>query len=187
MNIAASEFVKRQTANSPFSHYNGPWQDVVNLVEKHWENQTHGYRDGVVLVLVPVDHFFSGVCELNEGDALGGIYKARQEGETPRKTTWKVGGKKMPAQYVEIILYSHGVLAENHEQSSDADWEILSVNASPEPHPMPQMSGSLIANHLGLSGGTDTKMSDEEFVQSLKKSIEFWQDKILAEPKPSHL
>ena len=91
--------------------------------------------------------------------------------------------EKMPAKQVEIVLYHKDVLAEDNERSTDADWEIVSINASPVKGDMPIAPGVLMANHFHWSGGTVTNMSDEEFVKQLKISAEWWIDKCLLEPR----
>jgi hypothetical protein len=112
-----------------------------------------------------------------------GEYKARRDGEDPRKSTYALTGSKMPARSVYVVLYSHAVLAEGNENETDADYEIVSVNASPTEEEAPIPTGALIANHLGLSGGTKTNMTDAEFVALLRKSVEYWKDKALAAPE----
>ena len=86
---------------------------------------------------------------------------------------------------VYVVLYSHAVLLEGKENETDADYEIVSVNASPTVEDMPIPTGALIANHLGLSGGTATNLSNDDFVVLLRKSIVFWKDK--AQAAPEHL
>lgn len=194
--IAVSEFVKRQTPESEFSHFEGTWEELLTVVSQAFANKhiSHGYRDGVVLVDVPVVcmrpgpvplTFYTNIIQLQEGDKLAGEYKCRQPGEEPRRSMWVVGGKKMPAQSVQIVLYRHDVLAANNEHSSDADWEIISLNASPFPagEEMPMSAGTLMANHFQVSGGTATNMTDSEFVAALKKSFMFWRDKANAAPQ----
>jgi hypothetical protein len=180
VSIAVSEFVKRQTPESRFSHFEGEELDLIILVQHNWDKRKPGYRDGVTLVPVPSKHFYSGIVQLKAGDKFAGVYEARQEGEDPRKSTWVVGGKKIPAKQVDIILYRHDVLAENDEQSAETDWEIISINASPTEEEVPIPMGALIANHLELSGGTATKMTDAEFVTQLRKTVLWWGDKAMA-------
>jgi len=191
--IAVSQFVRRQTKESEFSYYDGKWEDLVKLVTTHFPNALLGYRDGVCLVSVPVNdfytsvvQFYTSVVQLNEGDELEGVYLPRQTGETPRKRVWKKNGQKMPAKYCEIVLYRHDVLAENNEQSCDADWEIISINASPEggvpEGGIPLTVGTLLANHFQDSGGTATHMSPEKLVHALRVSYFYWKDKINCKP-----
>jgi hypothetical protein len=182
MKIAISDFVRRQTEKSQFSHWTLFDDELIALVESNFSKAKKGYRDGVCLVPVPPKGFYSSVVKLEPGDKLAGVYEARKEGETPRKSVFSVKRNKLPAVSVDIVLYSHETLAENNEQSCDADWEIISINASPTEDEMPIPTGALIANHLKLSGGTDTKMSDSDFVALLRKSVEFWSDKALCSP-----
>lgn len=183
--IAVSEFVTRQTRNSRFSHYEGDWDAVLALVKEHFGAAATGYRDGVVLVPVPPEGYRCGVVFLQEGDKFSGTYEARREGEEPRKEVGVIareGQVKLKAKSVNIVLYRHDVLAEDDGRSSNAEWEIISVNASPEEGEMPIHPGTLMANHFQLSGGTKTNMSNDEFVEALRKSVHYWKDKSLLLP-----
>lgn len=192
MTVVVSPFVKRQTRESQFSHYDGSWEDLAALVETHFSNAVQGYREGVLIVSVPPDKFCSGIVQLQESDVLVGEFKRRTPDEEPRKEICvcfserflAMGIVKQPAQLVQIILYSHAVLAENKEQSCDADFEIISINASPQLEEVPMPVDTLIANHFRFSGGTQTNMTDSEFVEALRKSAIFWKDKALLSPRP---
>jgi hypothetical protein len=180
--IQVSQFVLRQTWESKFSHYDGPWESLVEVTQLAFNNGyvEFGYRPGVVLVSVPAEGFFSGVVQLEEGDTLGGAFESRKEGEEPRKSIVAGHGKgKIPAHHVDIVLYSHEVLVENNEQSCDANWEIISINACPTEEEMPMHPDTLMANHYQISGGTATGMSNDEFVAALEKSFIYWQDKAM--------
>lgn len=181
--VHISKFVRRQTAESPYSHWT---IDDATLIARVVRSASigwckPGYRDGVMLVQIPVDGLYSSVTQLKEGDLLIGQYLPRQKGEEPRKSSFVIGDKT-PAKRVDVVLYSHAVLAENNEQDSDADYEIISVNASPTNEEIPLSVGTLIANHFELSGGTSTKMNDSEFVSALRNSVMFWKDKALVAP-----
>lgn len=180
--IAVSEFVRRQTPESEFSHYAGTEKQLLDLLDANWHKAVQGYRDGVITVSVPPKGFFSSVVQLTPGDRLEGVWEPRQNGEEPRRKMWAIRGQKTPAARVDIICYRHDVLAEGNERSSTADWEVISINACPTNEQMPMTAGTLIANHLLLSGGTDTRMSDSEFVQALKHSVEYWKDKAMIGP-----
>jgi hypothetical protein len=78
------------------------------------------------------------------------------------------------------VLYHRDVLAENDEDSTGADWDIISVNGSPTTEPMPIHPDVLIANHFQLDGGTATGMSAEVFEAALRESVLFWKDKAIA-------
>lgn len=178
--IAISDFVRRQTPESEFSHWTLTDEELLAKVHANFDKAKAGYRDGVCLVPVAPEGFYSALVVLEEGDRLEGSYRARKAGEEPRKSTRVVDKKKSPAASVDIVLYRHDVLAENDEQSCDADWEIISVNANFMEGEMPINVGALIANHFELSGGTATGMSDSEFVAQLRKSVLFWKDKAFA-------
>jgi len=182
--VAVTSFVRRQTAQSQFSHWTISDKDLIGRVVNNIEKSHPGYREGVILVPVEPEGFFSADAVLKSGDTLMGEFVPRREGEEPRKSVF-VAGDKSPAQTVWVVLYAHHVLIERNENETDCDYEIVSVNASPTvdsvPPPMPPET--LIANHFGLSGGTATNMNDSEFVKSLRDSVMFWKDKVHVRPK----
>ncbi len=184
MQIHVNSFVKRQTKESEFSYYDGPWEDIVARVEKNFEKVMKGYRDGVVLVSIDPTNCYSAVCKLKKGDKLVGEYKSRKEGETPRKSIQVLGGQKTTAKAVDIVLYSSKVLAEDGDNELPPDeenWEIISLNARPTREPQPMSVGTLMANHFGADGGTATHLTDSEFVLALRECYEYWKDKALAQ------
>jgi hypothetical protein len=182
MKIIANEFVKRQTPESRFSHFEGEWNDLVHAVRWHWESRTAGYREGVICIAVPPIGFYSGVVCLKSGDKLLGGFEPRQDGETPRKFVTATGSEKIPAESVEVILYSSKLLDEGGDNDlppEDGNWEIISINASPTEGKMPIDPMVLMHNHFGSDGGTDTHMSDPELVRALRESFTFWKDKAM--------
>lgn len=182
--LAISNFVRRQTKESPFSYFDGTDDELTKIILRNWIKAKQGYRDGVILIPVEPDKFYSSVFTLSEGDWWITRFEPRQEGEEPRrqvKTVFDEQGNtrtKTPAKTVDIVLYRHDVLAENNEQSSDATWEVISINARSTDGEEPIRPMTLIANHFQLSGGTATNLSSEEFTQKLKESVLYWKDKI---------
>ena len=63
--------------------------------------------------------------------------------------------------------------------NADADWEIISINASPVIGEQPIHPETLCANYFGEDGGTETNMSPEEFTEALRASREWWSDKAM--------
>ena len=183
MNIVVNDFVKRQTPESRFSHFEGSWEDLLKSVWwGFWADQSPGYRPGVVCVRLSPIGFYSGVISLKAGDTLSGGFKSRQPGEDPRKFITALEGEKAIAKSVQIILYSSKVLSEDNDNQlppEDGNWEIISINASPEEGEMPIDPSVLMHNHFGSDGGTDTHMSDAEFVSTLRESFRFWSDKAM--------
>jgi hypothetical protein len=42
MKIACNEFIKRQTKESKYAHFNGTWAELEALTETHFDNQQKG-------------------------------------------------------------------------------------------------------------------------------------------------
>jgi len=187
--FAIHSLVTRQTPDSDFSHFEGSVDELIELVRENFDQAKPGYRDGVLVVPVPPQHFYSAVTVLEAGDKLVGEYKSRQEGETPRiemrveRPDW-LG--KPEAKSVDIILYSHDTLAEDDDAETDADWEIIAINAFPdEETDAPINPITLMHNHFGSDGGTKTNMSPEEFEAALEKSFKYWTNKAMIRIVPS--
>jgi len=181
--VGINSFVKRQTPTSRFSHFTGTDDELLVLIQQGWEQAKPGYREGVILVPVKPTGFFSSVVKLEEGDTLTGVYEARREGEKPRKAVTASGRSKMPAQAVDVVLYSSKVLAEDEDNElpvGDDSWEVISINASPDLSDPPINPTVLMHNHFGSSGGTQTNLNDEDFVAMLRESFVYWSDKALA-------
>jgi len=183
--IKINDFVRRQTADSEFTHYEGDLEDVARMALEYYHQAKPGYREGVCLVPVPPEGFFTGIVKLSEGDKLEGGYVARRPGEEPRKTirASNEGKSKMPAAAVDVILYRRDVLEEGGEDHTGADWDVISINGRPMEDEMPIAPMTLIANHFELDGGTSTGMSPEEFEKTLRESVLFWKDKAMLAPK----
>lgn len=192
-----SEFVRRQTPASEFSHTSLPDAEVLARVASNWHRAKPCYRKynpetgtddkgllygGVVAIPVDADGFLSSVCTLREGDRLVGEFAARRPGETPRQSVQALGGVKTPAASVDVIMYHRDVLAEDEPGEYSAEWEIISINASPEPEgvEVPIEPMTFLHNHFGSSGGTASGLSDSEAMALLRKSFLYWNDKAKA-------
>ena len=180
--IALNDFVLRQTSDSRFSHYNGSWEKVVQLATDNFDRWMSGDRSGVIKIPVPPEGFFSSLIEVDENTKLKVTYEARREGEVPSKKIVAITGEKLPAKYVELILYAHDVLRVEKENSTDAMWEIISVNASPYEGGDPITPGALMRNFFGEAGGTKGHMMDGEFIEQLRESRAFWHNKVMYDP-----
>jgi hypothetical protein len=193
--VAFNSFVRRQTVESEFSHWVLTDNALLNRIQSaaYAGDYTPSYRPDVVAVHIEVRHleFYTGVVVLKEGDKLVGEYKARRPGETPRKSLYVAAQQsytprrmteKAEATHVDIILYHHGALAENNEHETECDWEIISVNARDTAEEQPIAPGVLTANYFCDDGGTDTKMTPEEFCAQLKVSREYWKNRAMVMP-----
>ena len=197
--VAVNSFVRRQTADSKFSHFGGSEHELVGLVLKNFERAMPGYRDGVILVPVPPEKFFSGVVEVTESTPLQATFGARRKGEAPYIDVVAVGGDKLPAQAVDVVLYRHDVLGDEATECPGchrlgmwpplnemagcpqtcevcggtghrAKWEIVSLNARPTAEVEPMTPMAMARNFLAMAGGTKADYTAEEFA----KAIVYW-------------
>jgi hypothetical protein len=128
--IGVSEFVRRQTPESRFSHFVGTWDELVVLVTDCFGKAIQGYRDGVLRVPVHIAFlggdgtpwFFSSLVEVTGETKLEVNFEARQPGEDAFIMT-KARGPKEPAAAVEVILYRKDVLGD--EATTGCDWKVL--------------------------------------------------------------
>ena len=169
--IKTSEFVKRQIKNSRYSYFDGTWEELEKLTEDNFHNYTDGYRAGVVLVPISPERFYTSLCKIDDNSIFETKFESRREGEASRKVTLLKNGKKSKAKFVNIVLYRYDVLLENNENSTEARWEIVSINASlvkNEPmHPM-----TMARNMLNEVGGTKATYTGQQFAEALW----FWKD-----------
>jgi hypothetical protein len=182
MQIHMNTFVGRQTPESRFSHFEGEEGALIDLVVSNFDTAREGYREGVLEVDVNPVGFRSGVAMLADGDTLTGAFEARRNGEDPRKVVVVNGREKLPAKSVTVILYASTVLAEdtsNELEAVEGNYEVVSINANPFDGDEPIDPMVLMHNHFGSTGGTDTNLSDEDFVALLRTGFEFWKDKAM--------
>jgi hypothetical protein len=194
--VAVSEFVKRQVEESKFTHFNGTWEELRDVVELNIDNHSKGYRDGVILVKMPNPEMFScSIVNIEEGLKNGWIeridskFEERREGELPYLQIFAYG-EKQPAKRVDVVLYRHDVLEEGDEASSDAEWEIISINGSPTENEVPMNNTTRARNILVQEGGTDVKLEDKSkeeliaFIKDMAESSTFWKSHIMVQPEP---
>lgn len=170
MRIGVNEFVKRQVVDSSFSHFEGTWEELAELTNKHFDNNEQGYKDGVLLVNVPSEKFKSALIKVTEETKLIATCKPRQEGEMPVIVVEALEGEKSQAKLVQVILYRKDVLTENNEDTTDCDWEIVCFNAFPTEEIMPMSPNTMMRNYLHLEGGTKGDFSSEDFAWSIYHS-----------------
>ena len=168
MKVAINEFVRRQTAESRFTHFEGTWDELVELVEGNFHKAIAGYRDGVMLIPVPAEKFFC-VGELQEGKTYEAVFAPRREGEDPYLQVQN-DDHKQPCRVVEVVIYRHDVLAEDGDATTDAEWEIISLNGRTSEEPEPMSPLAMARNFLGLQGGTKGEFTAEDFA----KAIVYW-------------
>lgn len=185
--VAAGEFVKRQTPESGYSHFEGTWEQLEEMVAhrisrpEYKDVITPGYKDGVILVdMAPHAHWFhSAIVDLKEETKLTANYAPRRIGEAAFIRV-SAKAKKQPALYASVVLYRHDVLAENNERETDAEWEIVAIKARVTEEEEPMDPYTMARNFLHLKGGTKGDFTAEQFA----KSIVYWNNHCMTTGKP---
>lgn len=188
--VACGEFVKRQTPESGYSHFDGTWEHLERVVEYHMQLPafvTSGYRDGVILVNLSEEDnmpgdgvsFYSAIVKLNEDTKLTANFSPRRFGEDPFIRI-SAKAKKQKAKYASVVLYRHDVLAENNERETDAEWEIVAIKARVTEEEEPMDPYTMARNFLHLKGGTKGDFTAEQFAQS----IVYWNNHCMTTGKP---
>ena len=184
MKIKCSTFVKRQTAESPFSFLADPigktadWRTLEVHIEECLEEPAKldatakdGYKPGVVVLSIPPDfagfRFYSGITVLTETTPLRARFAARRAGEAAFVEVQAIG-RKTEAVAVDIILYSRALLIEEGEiPDVDTDYEIVSINARTSVEPEPMLPMAMARNFLALPGGTKAEYTAAQFAEAI--------------------
>jgi hypothetical protein len=178
--IGISEFVLRQTAESQFTHFNGDWEELRQMVTKVLIENTmkliEGYRKGVILVPVAPDRFYT----YTDFPMFVGMKMSCEWAKTsgreyePAKLQVKILEPKIKCNYVDIVLYKRDVLEEDGDSVTGAEYDVISINGrlKKEPHPMDPMT--IVGNWLHLKGGTEMKgKTEKDVLNMLCESIMF--------------
>ena len=177
--VSVNKFVQRQVKDSGKSYSDGLTFDQI---AQHAQDQLangnykHGYRDGVILVQINnnlIHHFICPFVKIDERTELRAHFVRRRPEEEPYIQIRAISNTPLKTSSVELILYRHDVLAETNEQTTDADWELISFHAIPEGlEDMPMGPVSMMRNQLQLTGGTKAYYKSEKWAESIK----FWQE-----------
>ena len=177
--VSINEFVRRQIKGSGKTYADGL---SFEKISQHAQNQLSsgnympGYRDGVVLVQTDhnlLHHFICPFVRITEETKLKATVARRRPEEETYIQIRALNGIPLKTNSVDLILYHHDVLAETNEQTSNADWELISFHAIPESIPdMPMGPVTMMRNQLQLKGGTKAYYQSEKWAQSIK----FWQE-----------
>lgn len=161
-------FLRHFDSQSGLSFTSLEKHQLYPLIKEGWPKRYPGMGEGprldrkVVVPIKDIEHFF---CPPRVKPVLGLPVKARivarQEGEDPYVETYvtfenalKYGYEPIPAQKVEIVMYSDAALKENGgTNDSGSDWAAVALLCS-------DGSGELMTpltmarNHLEKTGGT---------------------------------
>lgn len=183
--VAAGSFVRRQTKESGYSHFEGTWEELEKLVQYWFLDKPYspftkaGYKDGVVLQELPPDFFRSAVVDLTDKYKLTANYAPRRLGEAAFIRV-SANAKKQQAKYAQVVLYRHDVLMENNEAETDAEWEIVAIKARTSHEEEPMDPYTMARNFLHLAGGTKGDFTAEQFAES----IVYWNNHCMSTGKP---
>ena len=176
--VAVNSFVKRQIKGSGKTYsetlsFEEIALDAQNQMLKR--NFKEGYRDGVRIVNANnknIKHFYCPYVKINNNTELISKIVKRQDNEESYIQTRATTGKQLEAEKVEYILYRNDILAENNENSTNKDWELISIHAIPKGvDKMPMGPVTMMRNQLNLEGGTRAHYTSEEWAEA----VEFWQ------------
>ena len=185
MLVAVNDFVKRQVKNSGKTYAKTlSFDQIANHASSQMQNKIYrdGYRDGVRIVVTDDSIKSDFICpfvKLNNNIKLISNLVCRREGEEPYIQVRAINGSPAKTGKVELIIYRHDVLAENNENTTDAQWELISINSVPKGvDEMPMGPVTMMRNQLNLNGGTKAFYSSNEWANSVR----FYQQYVILEP-----
>ena len=187
--VGVNDFVRRQIKGSGKTYSKSMTFDEI---AKHAEQQmirnayTEGYRKGILVVNADNtirENFICPFVLIKQDTLLISKLVKRQEHEEPYIQTRALNGSLLKTGKVELILYSNDVLKEKNENTTDAQWELISINSVPEGiNKMPMGPVTMMRNQLNLSGGTKAFYSSNEWANSVK----FYQQYAILDPNNEH-
>ena len=183
--VAVNSFVKRQVKGSGKTYSKTMSFKSIALhaeIQMKKGSFTEGYREGVRIIHSDssiIDDFVCPFVLINEETQLISRIVKRNKDEEPYIQTRALNGDPIDTGKVDLILYRHDVLKENKENTTNAEWELVSINAIPKGlDSLPMGPVTMMRNQLCLVGGTKAFYASNEWAQS----VEFYQKYIPMEP-----
>ena len=177
--VNINKFVCRQIKGSGKTYAVGlSFEQIARHAQEQLANGSYkpGYRDGVLLVQTDknlVHHYICPFVKINENTKLRAQVVRRRPEEKAYIQIRALNGTPMKTGYVDLILYRHDVLAETNEQTTTAEWELISFHAIPVGiTDMPMGTVTMMRNQLQLIGGTKAYYESDQWA----KSVKFWQE-----------
>lgn len=172
--IICSDLVKRQVKGSAFSHsIKHTFEEIADLTTKSFleGNFRKGFRDGVFLVSIDPDGFVSGIANIKDSKNILVKHGYRNPNEESYIQICS-DGSRLSAKRVDVVIYSRDALLEGKENTDlSADYEIVSINVSPEKE-VPMDPYTMTRNQLCLTGGTKTEYPSEKWAEA----VYFWNN-----------
>ena len=133
--------------------------------------------------------FYTGVRQLHEGDEVVFRFEARQEGEAPclhpvtlLPSSNNILPRATKARSVTLLCYPSILLEKerkNELAAQEGNYEIVSINASPELEETPIGMTALCRNHFKRAGGTFDELTPEQFEEVVEEADRYWRDKVV--------
>jgi len=176
--VGVNSFVLRQIPGSGKTYSKIlTFADIASIAEDQLRNGNYikGYRDGVLLARAGKNNINKFICpftKITSNTQLRAKLVQRREDEEPYIQIRALNGKHLITRSVDLILYRRDVLSETNEQTTNADWELISFNAIPSGiKSMPMGPVTMMRNQLQLKGGTKAHFNSEAWA----RSVYFWQ------------
>lgn len=176
--VGVNEFVRRQVKGTGKTYTNLSFEAIAQYSENKLNKQQYikGYRSGVVIIKVDKELTSQFICpfvKIDKNTHLKAEVVSRRINEDNYIRIKAKNGEILKTSSVDLILYRNDVLKENNEQTTSADWELISFHAIPEGvQTMPMGPVTMMRNQLELPGGTKGTYKSEEWANSVK----FWQN-----------
>ncbi len=178
MKVSVNDFVRRQIKGSGKTYsLKLSFEEIADHAKDQFKKGCYkvGYREGILIVYADnsvLKYFKCPLVKINQASKLISKMVKRRDFEQGYIQTRVANGKYSTPSKVELILYSNSVLNENNENSSNSDWELVSINSYPEDvNYLPMKPVTMMRNQLKLKGGTKAFYSSKEWAES----ILFWQ------------
>lgn len=169
--IGWSDFARgRYRPGSGHSYFTGSDEELLALVRAHWEARRPGQGRAdlsqVVIVPLPPAGFVCATVVVDEDTPLVARFERRQAHEDGYIHV-AAAAPGEAARHAAVVLYSAATLLENGgARSGDAEWEIVSVQASPvADEPMRPLT--MARNLLGKPGGTPCEYTARQFAEAV--------------------
>ena len=194
--ISINNFCLRQVEvnnTSVFGGFTGTAEELQTVLDKLPVSLTEGieiiriYADDPVLNNIK-GQFICTFGVVEDGEDVATTYEARRPGEQPVTVKTVTRASRPTASTIDFVLYSHQAL--EADASSDADYELVSINTMPtklaQGEEEPMTPETLWRNYLakipgcpaGIGGTYRPEWDDEEvFRKELASSEAYWADK----------
>lgn len=178
--IRVGRFLKTVSTKSGSNRrFDGSWGDLERLAHEHFQNNEPGTgsTDGdVLLVNVPAAGFRTNIAQITPENVseVELISSTRVEGESAVPQRVIFSNHELPeAKFVKLVLYRADVLHQDSGRSTNAEWEIVSINAQPD-EDTPMHPQTMLRNACQNVGGTYREYTREEWA----RAETYWADHV---------